>query len=99
MLNLSRGEYQGKVLSMVSTAGLLIGLTHYTGEQSALLHTHENAHLSFGLKGRMAVGRKSHSGLCTNIEQFSYVRAGEKHQTFLVSPVGKISTLSWNRNS
>lgn len=90
MLNLSRGEYQGTLRCTVSTAGLLIGLTDYNNEQSApVLHSHENLHLSFGLTGQMAVGRKSHSGLTTRIEQFSYVRAGEQHQTLLISPTGR----------
>lgn len=90
MLNLSRGEYQGIVRSTVSTAGLLIGLTDYSTDQSApVLHSHENPHLSFGLRGQMAVGRKSHAGMTTRIEQFSYVRAGEEHQTFLISPAGR----------
>jgi hypothetical protein len=90
MLNLLRGEYQGTVRSVVSTGGWLIGLTDYNKEQSVpLLHTHENPHLSFGLIGRMAVGRKSNAGLSTKIEQFSYVRAGEEHQISLVTPIGK----------
>jgi AraC family transcriptional regulator len=90
MLNLSRGEYQGAVRSTVSTAGLLISLTDYNHEQTVpVLHTHENPHLSFGLTGRMAVGRKSNAGLNTSIEQFSYVRAGEEHHVSLVTPIGK----------
>lgn len=90
MLNLSRGEYQGAVSSTVSTNGLLISLTDYNREQSVpALHTHENPHLSFGLTGRMAVGRKSHAGVSSNIEQFSYVRAGEEHHVSLVTPIGK----------
>jgi len=90
MLKLSRGEYQGTVSSRVSNAGWLIGITEYHREVSKpLLHSHENPHLSFGLTGQMAVGRKWHSGLNSNMEQFSYVRAGEEHQIFLVSPTGK----------
>ncbi|WP_449437171.1 hypothetical protein [Pedobacter steynii] len=86
MLNLSRGEYQGAVHKSVAAAGLLIGLTDYSREVATpLLHTHENPHLSFGLSGQMAVGRKSHAGLNINIEQFSYIRAGEEHQIALVT--------------
>jgi AraC family transcriptional regulator len=98
MLNLSRGEYQGTVRSTVSTDGVLIGLTDYNREQSVpVLHTHENPHLSFGLTGQMAVGRKSQSGLNTNIEQFSYVRAGEEHQISLVTPIGKNINLEFEQ--
>ncbi len=86
MLNLSRGEYQGAVHKSVAAAGLLIGLTDYSREVATpVLHTHENPHLSFGLSGQMAVGRKSHAGLNINIEQFSYIRAGEEHQIALVT--------------
>jgi len=90
MENLSPGEYQGIVHSTFSSNGLLIGLTDYNREQTkSLLHTHENPHLSVGLSGRMAVGRKSHAGVNTNIEQFSYIRAGEEHQIALVTPLCK----------
>ena len=90
MFNLMRGEYQGTVSNTVSGSGLLIGLTDYNREACVpILHTHENPHMSFGLSGRMAVGRKSHSGLSTKIEQFSYVRAGEEHQVCLLTPIGK----------
>jgi len=87
MLNLSRGQYQGAVNGSTSTSGLLIVLTDYNQQDcKTFLHTHENPHLSFGLSGQMAVGRKSHAGLNTIIEQCSYVRAGEEHQIALVSP-------------
>lgn len=90
MLNLMRGEYQGAVTNTASVSGLLIGLTDYNREASGpVLHTHENPHMSFGLIGQMVVGRKSHSGLNTKIEQFSYVRAGEEHQVDLLTSIGK----------
>jgi AraC family transcriptional regulator len=90
MVNLQPGQYQGAVSGIISANGLLIGLTDYVRDQSAsFLHTHENAHLSLGLVGQMVVQRKSHAGLKATIEQFSYVHAGEEHQTRLVSNVGK----------
>lgn len=90
MLNLAPGEYQGTICSAVQADGLLIGLTNYVRDQLVTsMHTHENPHLSLGLKGRMVVSRRSHSGLKSNIEQFSYVHAGEVHQTSLVSATGK----------
>lgn len=90
MLNLSPGKYQGAIYGAVQADGLLIGLTHYVQNQLVTpLHTHENPHLSLGLKGQMVVTRKSPAGLTSNIEQFSYVHAGEAHQTFLVSATGK----------
>lgn len=90
MVNLQPGEYQGTVSDRISANGLLIGLTDYVRDQSvSFMHTHQNAHLSLGLVGQMVVRRKSHSGLNANIEQFSFVHAGEEHQTNLVSSVGK----------
>ncbi|MBD2705576.1 helix-turn-helix transcriptional regulator [Spirosoma sp. BT702] len=90
MVNLQPGQYQGAVSGIMSANGLLIGLTDYVRDQSAsFMHTHQNAHLSLGLVGQMVVRRKSHAGLKATIEQFSYVHAGEEHQTSLVSRVGK----------
>lgn len=90
MLNLTPGKYQGTVCGAVQADGLLIRLTNYVRDQLVTsLHTHENPHLSLGLKGQMVVTRRSQSGLKSNIERFSYVHAGEVHQTSLVSETGK----------
>ncbi|GAB3958763.1 hypothetical protein GCM10028805_53720 [Spirosoma harenae] len=90
MVILQPGEYQGAVSGIRSANGLLIGLTDYIRDESvSFMHTHQNAHLSLGLVGQMVVRRKSHAGLNDTIEQFSFIHAGEEHQTRLVSSVGK----------
>jgi AraC family transcriptional regulator len=90
MLYLNKGEYQGRINKMVSAGGVLIGLTEYHRDQSAApMHAHENPHLSFALKGEMAVRRRRHSGLETSVETLSYLRSGEPHQNILCTATGK----------
>jgi AraC family transcriptional regulator len=90
MRQLAKGQYSGIVRKMVSSDGFLIGLTDYNQSlPQTPLHSHENAHISFVLKGEMLVGRKRHYGLNTRIERFSYIRSGEEHQTAPGSPFCK----------
>lgn len=90
MLNLSKGEYLGLVSKTMAADGLIIGTTDYLSSQShASLHAHENAHLSFVLKGTMVVGRKRHSRLESAVERFSFIRSGELHETHLRTSSGK----------
>lgn len=90
MINLLPGQYQGAASGIISANGLLIGFTDYVLDQSvSCMHTHENAHVSMGLTGQVAVYRKSHSGVHANIEKCSFVHAGEEHQTVLVSARAK----------
>lgn len=90
MVRLAKGEYTGKVNRSFAEGGLLITLTDYRGSLlSSPLHTHENAHLSYSLTGEVQVARKRQNGLLTRNEKFSYIRAGEYHQTRMCSATGK----------
>ncbi len=90
MLNLTKGEYLGSVSKSIATGGLIICITDYlAGRSQSPLHAHENAHLSFVLRGTMLVDRKRHSGLQTAAERFSYIQSGEQHQTRLGTSIGK----------
>jgi len=90
MLNLTKGEYLGLVSTSMAADGLIISTTDYlSNHPHAPLHAHENAHLSFVLKGVMVVGRKRHSGLESAAERFSFIRSGELHETHLGTSSGK----------
>ncbi|GAA4329241.1 hypothetical protein GCM10023149_33810 [Mucilaginibacter gynuensis] len=90
MLKLAKGEYSGQVSSSFAAGGLRVTLTDYRAERlCSPLHTHENAHLSYSLTGDVLVGRKRLNGLLTNSEKFSYIRAGEYHQTQMGPGTGR----------
>lgn len=90
MLNLKKGEYCGHIVNSFAEEGLIIAITQYEGETlKSPLHSHDNAHLSFCLRGEMVVGRKKHTGIHTVSERFSYIRPGEEHQTSMPAKMGK----------
>lgn len=80
MLVLEKGTYLGKVLDLSRAGGVFAGATSYQpNDGTALMHYHENPHLSFVLKGGGIV--KGRSSECERLPgQMMFFRAGEPHQ-------------------
>jgi AraC family transcriptional regulator len=81
MRALEKGTYSGKVLDLSQADGLLAGATSYQdGDDSALMHFHENSHLSFVLQGG-GTEKRRHSEVERLPGQMMFFHAGEPHQS------------------
>jgi AraC family transcriptional regulator len=81
MRELNKGNYSGKVLDLCQADGLIADVTYYPeNDDTGFPHCHENAHLSFILKGQTFEKRK-HGEFERFPGQLIFFDAGEEHQS------------------
>lgn len=80
MLVLETGTYLGKVLDFSQSQGIVAGATSYReGDATAVMHCHENPHLSFVLQGG-GIEKRKRSEFERFPGQVMFFHAGEWHQ-------------------
>ncbi|MGF7037698.1 helix-turn-helix transcriptional regulator [Mucilaginibacter lappiensis] len=86
MLRLSKGQYCSTTNKIYHADNVLAGLTNYHKDMgTSALHYHENAHLSFVLRGEMQVRRQTLLSDRTTTEHISFMHSEEVHQNTVLS--------------